>query len=105
LNAEVLKACSIWGRWCYVSVYKVWEWEISRLKLLLSRSEKYKSPDSIAVIVVGYHCYLLHAKSYQISFSGGYVYIQTAPVVYWSDFLAADPEVPGSIPGAARFSE
>jgi hypothetical protein len=23
----------------------------------------------------------------------------------WSDFLAADPEVLGSIPGAARFSE
>jgi hypothetical protein len=29
----------------------------------------------------------------------------TASVVYWSEFLAADPEVPGSIPGAARFSE
>jgi hypothetical protein len=26
-------------------------------------------------------------------------------VVYWSEFLAADPEAPGSIPGAARFSE
>jgi photosystem II stability/assembly factor-like uncharacterized protein len=26
-------------------------------------------------------------------------------VVQWSDFLAADPEVPSSIPGAARFSE
>jgi hypothetical protein len=23
----------------------------------------------------------------------------------WSDFLAANPEVPGSIPGAKRFSE
>jgi hypothetical protein len=23
----------------------------------------------------------------------------------WSEFLAADPEVPGSISGAARFSE
>jgi hypothetical protein len=26
-------------------------------------------------------------------------------VVQWSDFLAADPEVPDSIPGAARFCE
>jgi hypothetical protein len=26
-------------------------------------------------------------------------------VVYWSEFLAADPEVPGSIPDDARFSE
>jgi hypothetical protein len=24
-------------------------------------------------------------------------------VVYWSEFLAANPEVPGSIPGATRF--
>jgi hypothetical protein len=29
----------------------------------------------------------------------------TASVVYWSDFLAADPEVPGSIRSPARFSE
>jgi hypothetical protein len=29
----------------------------------------------------------------------------TVSVVYWSDFLTADPEVPGSIPGAVRFSE
>jgi hypothetical protein len=26
-------------------------------------------------------------------------------VVLWSEFLATDPEVPGSIPGATRFSE
>jgi hypothetical protein len=26
-------------------------------------------------------------------------------VVKWSEFLATDPEVPGSIPGATRFSE
>jgi hypothetical protein len=26
-------------------------------------------------------------------------------VVYWSEFLATDPEIPGSIPGASRFSE
>jgi hypothetical protein len=29
----------------------------------------------------------------------------TTSVVYWSDFLAADPEVPCSIPGVARFSK
>jgi hypothetical protein len=29
----------------------------------------------------------------------------TASVVYWSEFLATDPEVAGSIPGATRFSE
>jgi hypothetical protein len=27
----------------------------------------------------------------------------TAYVVQWSEFLATDPEVPGSIPGATRF--
>jgi hypothetical protein len=31
--------------------------------------------------------------------------ILTASVVWWSDFLATATEVPGSIPGAARFSE
>jgi hypothetical protein len=29
----------------------------------------------------------------------------TASVVYWSEFLATDPEVLGSIPGASTFSE
>jgi hypothetical protein len=29
----------------------------------------------------------------------------TASVVYWSEFLATNPEVLGSIPGASRFSE
>jgi hypothetical protein len=29
----------------------------------------------------------------------------TAAVVSWSEFLAAEPEVPGSVPGATRFSE
>jgi hypothetical protein len=29
----------------------------------------------------------------------------TAPVVLQSEFLATDPEVPGSIPGATRFPE
>ena len=30
---------------------------------------------------------------------------RTASVVLWSEFLATDTEVPGSIPGATRFSE
>jgi hypothetical protein len=30
---------------------------------------------------------------------------ETASVVQWSEFLGTDPEVPGSIPGATRFSE
>jgi hypothetical protein len=29
----------------------------------------------------------------------------TASVVLWSEFLAADPEVPGLTPGPTRFSE
>jgi hypothetical protein len=29
----------------------------------------------------------------------------TASVFWWSAFLAVNPEVPGSIPGATRFSE
>jgi hypothetical protein len=29
----------------------------------------------------------------------------SGPPLWWPGFLAADPEVPGSIPGAARFSE
>jgi hypothetical protein len=32
-------------------------------------------------------------------------YEKYASVVYWSELLATDPEVLGSIPGAARFSE
>jgi hypothetical protein len=32
-------------------------------------------------------------------------FLATASVVYWSEFLAADPEVFGSIPGYTRFSE
>jgi hypothetical protein len=30
---------------------------------------------------------------------------ETASVVYWSEFLATDPEVLGSIPGDSRFFE
>jgi hypothetical protein len=40
-----------------------------------------------------------------IGFIGPTVIIMTASVVYWSEFLAADPEVPFSIPGPTRFSE
>jgi hypothetical protein len=29
----------------------------------------------------------------------------TAPVVWWSQFLAVGPEVPGSLPGDTRFAE
>jgi hypothetical protein len=29
---------------------------------------------------------------------------ETASVVQWSEFLATDPDVPGSIPGVTRFS-
>jgi hypothetical protein len=31
--------------------------------------------------------------------------LTTASEVLWSEFLAANPEVPGSIPGATTFSE
>ena len=33
------------------------------------------------------------------------VVVVTASVVYWSEFLTTDTEVPGSISGATRFSE
>jgi hypothetical protein len=33
------------------------------------------------------------------------MYIETASVVKWSEFLAAGPEVAVSIPGTTRFSE
>jgi hypothetical protein len=33
-----------------------------------------------------------------------YVMLATASVVWWSEFLATDPEVPGSIPSPTRFS-
>jgi hypothetical protein len=32
-------------------------------------------------------------------------FIATASVVWWSEFLAADPEDPGSITGTTKFSE
>ena len=34
-----------------------------------------------------------------------YMLFGTASVVEWSEFLATDTEVSGSIPGATRFSE
>jgi hypothetical protein len=34
-----------------------------------------------------------------------YVAFLTASVVWWSEFLAANPKVPSSIPGDTRFSE
>jgi hypothetical protein len=34
-----------------------------------------------------------------------YIREATASVVYWSKFLAADSQVPGSISGVTRFSE
>jgi hypothetical protein len=33
------------------------------------------------------------------------IFYRTASVVLWPEFPATDPEVPGSIPGATRFSE
>jgi hypothetical protein len=33
------------------------------------------------------------------------VSVHLASVVWWSEFLATDPEGPGSIPGPTRFSE
>jgi hypothetical protein len=34
-----------------------------------------------------------------------YIYIYTACMVYWSQFLVADPEVTGSVLDITRFSE
>jgi hypothetical protein len=31
--------------------------------------------------------------------------IRIASVILWTEFLATDPEIPGSIPGATKFSE
>jgi len=40
-----------------------------------------------------------------VDFEVAVISAMTASVVYWSEFLATDTEVPGSIPGATRFSE
>jgi hypothetical protein len=34
-----------------------------------------------------------------------FIYIYTASVVQWPEFLTANTEVPGLIPGPTRFSE
>jgi hypothetical protein len=34
-----------------------------------------------------------------------YYKVPTASAVYWSEFLAADPEAQGYIPGSTRFSK
>jgi hypothetical protein len=39
-----------------------------------------------------------HTSEYQQSFT-------SSSAVYWSEVLAANPEVPGSIPGVTKFSE
>jgi hypothetical protein len=56
------------------------------------------------IIKVPYHESILHSicitgKAVN-SFSRPYFFFK-----FYTDFLAADPEVPGSIPGTARFSE
>jgi hypothetical protein len=40
-----------------------------------------------------------------LAFSSCRMFLMTASVICWSQFLATDPEVPGSIPRATRFSE
>jgi hypothetical protein len=40
-----------------------------------------------------------------VNFLSTSIYSVTAFVVYWSEFLAKDPEIPGSISGATAFSE
>jgi hypothetical protein len=49
--------------------------------------------------------YPLHVSRGFAQFASIDITLYTACVVWCSEFLAADPEVPGSIPGHARFSE
>jgi hypothetical protein len=42
-------------------------------------------------------------SKYEAKIADYYVCCSTASVVTWSEFLATDTEVPGSIPGATRF--
>jgi hypothetical protein len=44
------------------------------------------------------------SHSYEV-FVYVYIFVWTASVVWWSEFLAANPEIPDSIPGATRFSK
>jgi hypothetical protein len=39
------------------------------------------------------------------SFYDGNMLGETTSVIWWSEFLATDPEVPGSIPGSTRVFE
>jgi hypothetical protein len=44
-------------------------------------------------------------KEVNVSITQGYIIPLTSSVAYWSEFLATDSEVLGSIPGATRFPE
>jgi hypothetical protein len=39
------------------------------------------------------------------SFMNGGEYIETVSVVSWSEYLSTDSDIPGSIPGATRYSQ
>jgi hypothetical protein len=43
--------------------------------------------------------------AFYVMFCDSVIQRMTASVGWWSEFLSANPEVPGSIPGATRFSE
>jgi hypothetical protein len=47
-----------------------------------------------------YYLFIIYFTTYLFS----YLFFMTASVLKWSEFMAADPEVPGSIPSATRFS-
>jgi hypothetical protein len=47
----------------------------------------------------------LHSYSRALYFAYNVKLHKIASVVYWAEFLAADPEVPGSITGATRLSK
>jgi hypothetical protein len=51
--------------------------------------------------------YILKIKSEirAYRFYVGYRHNMTASVAWWSEFLATDPEEPGSIPSVTKFSE
>jgi hypothetical protein len=45
------------------------------------------------------------SNSLLVSIKISVIFFMTASMVWWSEFLTANPEVLGSIPGAARFSK
>jgi hypothetical protein len=59
------------------------------------------SPTIVFFVAIYIYDYLLHGSFVLMSV----ILIETAPVVYSSEILATDREVPGSIPGTTRFSE